>query len=74
LTITLYDQGRTIRRERYSRKEIKARWDEVNGDRYFHIVVRKEGTLETPEQRELRLEMEKRVKRIQAATQPAVVQ
>jgi hypothetical protein len=75
LTITLYDlQGRTTRRERYGRKEIKARWDEMSGDRYYHIVARKEGTVETPEQRELRLEMEKRVKRIQGATQPAVVQ
>ena len=75
LTITLFDlQGRTTRRERYGRQEIKARWDDLDHPPMVRLKA-KDGLAvpETPEEKKRRLEAEKRAARIQAATQPAEV-
>ena len=82
MTILALDSaGHTVRRERYSRKEINDRLPEIGAviKKGVNISIVGDASTqptkpETPEEKQARLEWEKRAARIQAATQPAVVQ
>lgn len=85
MTLTVRDAvGHTVRRERYLRREINARIPETNAtmrgakaEGGFAITLgdaaTQAGRPETAEEKQSRVEREKRQARIEAATQPAVV-
>ena len=82
MTLIVHDSlGRTVRRERYFRREINARLPEINSELAKHkgpyTIALGSATQpskpETSEETRLRLDKQKHEMRIQAATQPARV-